>query len=154
MKKAIWDAMLDADMHARYWSSLARRYTQRDTCLKIFLAVMSSSAVAGWGLWASNPPLWKALSAISAVIAVALPIINLQKLIQRMNEVTGKWLHILADYENLWIERRNCQDDVLLKRYKEIKSRETAVKENEHSLPVDNKLLNESQDSVLVSRGI
>jgi hypothetical protein len=41
------------------------------------------------GLWESKPLFWKVLSAISAVIAVALPIINLQKIIKKINEVSG-----------------------------------------------------------------
>ncbi len=52
MRELIWNSMLTAQMSACYWNSLARRYNGREKCLKIFLAVTASGAVAGWTIWA------------------------------------------------------------------------------------------------------
>ena len=43
IRKAIWGSMLTADMNARYWKSLVRRYVQRDKGLKISLALIVTS---------------------------------------------------------------------------------------------------------------
>ena len=77
--------MLDADMNARYWKRLVNRYATRDKWLKIFMALMASGAVAGWGLWEAIPWLWKTLSSASAVVAISLPVLNYQKSIEQMS---------------------------------------------------------------------
>ena len=77
--QVVWEAMLDADLNFRYWDHLSRRYSAWDKYTKIFLAIMSSSAVAGWRIWNEVDILWKGLSAVSAVTAIALPILNWQK---------------------------------------------------------------------------
>jgi hypothetical protein len=154
MRKEVWDGMLDADMNARYWSCLTRRYTKRDTYTKIFLAIMSSGSVASWSIWGTIPSLWKVLSAISAVIAVSLPVINFQGTIQKLSDAAGKWLQIQVDYENLWVEINNTNMPLDINRYQDIRKREFAVKAGEHALPYDEKLLNASQNAVLISRGL
>jgi hypothetical protein len=84
MRKSLWYSMLDADMNARYWSYLSRRYSNRDKYSKIFLALMSSGTVASWGFWSDMQIIWKILSACSALLAIALPIINWPKMISNM----------------------------------------------------------------------
>ena len=51
IRQVIWEAALDADLNLRYWDHLSRRYSAWDKYAKIFLAIMSSSTVAGWGIW-------------------------------------------------------------------------------------------------------
>ena len=77
MRTAIWKSMLEADMNAKYWKYLVNRYSTRDKGFKIFLAIMASGTVAGWGLWEDIPWLWKSLSSISAIIAISSPILNI-----------------------------------------------------------------------------
>jgi hypothetical protein len=95
---------LDADLSVQYWTYLSRRYSKWDKYTKIFLAVMSSSTVASWGIWGEIDILWKILSAISALVAVALPILNWQQMIARMSDLVGKWSRIRYEYENLWLD--------------------------------------------------
>ena len=64
IRKAIWDGRLGADFNKRYWNHLIRRYSKRDKYTKIFLATMSSSTVASWGIWDEIDLLWKSLSSI------------------------------------------------------------------------------------------
>ena len=104
MRKQIWDSMLDADLNARYWSTLGRRYYLFDLGHKIFLAVMASGTVASWGFWGEFQMLWKVLSATAAVLGIALPIINWPKTMQRITDIRQKWLQIKVDYELLWLD--------------------------------------------------
>jgi hypothetical protein len=108
IRQVIWEAVLDADLNLRYWDHLSRRYSAWDKYAKIFLAIMSSSTVAGWGIWNeinilwTDLSLWKGLSAISAVTAIALPILDWQRKIGEVSNLKGKWSRISRAYENLW----------------------------------------------------
>ena len=154
MRNEIWDSMLDADMNKRYWSSLARRYSGRDRNSKIFLAIMSSGVVAGWGIWNHIPFLWKLLSSVSALLAITLPILNYQKIIVKTSDLAGNWMQIQIDYEELWFGFNHTPSETLLKQYTKIRSREFDASKIEHTLPKDKKLLNLCYDEVLSSRGI
>lgn len=155
MRKAIWDLMLDADMNVRYWAELGRRYYKRDIRYKIFLAAMSSGTVASWGIWSEVELLWKILSAISALVAVALPILNWPKMIQSIGNVKQKWVDIKADYEVLWIEENSKKDQAVLEEeFKKIKKREATASQQETNLPKKDKLLDECWEDVLKSRGL
>jgi len=155
MRKAIWDSMLDADMNVRYWAELGRRYYKRDIRYKIFLAVMSSGTVASWSIWSEVQVLWKILSAISALVAIALPILNWPKMIQSIGNVKQKWVDAKADYEILWVEVNSKKDQAVLKdEFKKIKKREATTTQQETNLPKKDKLLDECWEDVLESRGL
>ncbi|MYE89264.1 hypothetical protein F4X33_09750, partial [Candidatus Poribacteria bacterium] len=102
IRQVIWEAVLDADLNLRYWDHLSRRYSAWDKYTKIFLAIMSSSTVASWGIWDEIDLLWKCLSAVSAGTAIALPILDWQRKIGEMSNLKGKWSRISRAYENLW----------------------------------------------------
>lgn len=155
MEKAIWRSMLDADMNARYWKCLVSRYYQRDKVLKIFLAIMASGTVAGWGLWASLPWLWKTLSSISAIIAISQPILNYQKNIEQMSSLAGKWGELRIEYEDLWLQVQNDPEPQILERaYKKFRKIESGLQEKETKLPEDKKLLMVCFNEVKKTRGL
>lgn len=155
MTKDIWDSMLDADMNVRYWSKLGRRYSNMDQGHKIFLAIMSSGTVASWGFWSEIQIVWKILSGISALIAIALPILNWPKMIQSMVNVAQKWTQIKIDYENLWTDLNQGKNQaILVEEYKKAKQREVIACQEETNLPHKNKLLEQCVEEVLKSRGL
>ena len=151
-----WKAMLDADLNVRYWDHKSRRYSAWDKYTKIFLAVMSSSTVASWGIWDEIDLLWKGLSAISAVTAIALPILDWQRKIGEMSNLKAKWSRISRAYENLW-------EDLLLgpistelvEEYRRIRNEMEGEEDNTApDLPHDKKLIRRCRDEVLESRGL
>ena len=155
MKKAIWNSMLDADMNARYWKYLVRRYLARDKGLKIFLAIMASGTVAGWGVWESFPWLWKSLSAGAAIVAILLPILNFQKSIEQMSYLAGKWGELRIEYEDLWLQvkhdKKEVNEHTYYKRYRKIVS---SLQEKEIKLPEDKKLLWKCFNEVIETRNL
>ena len=154
MRKELWESILDADMNTRYWSSLARRYSNRDRNSKIFLAIMSSGVVAGWGIWIHISFLWKMLSSLAAILAITLPILNYQKLIIKTSDLAGRWMQIQIDYQNLWLTLEQTPSETLIKQYKDIKDKEVEAAKMEQTLPIDNKLIGLCYSDVLSSRGI
>ena len=153
IRKAVWEGILGADFNTRYWGHLIRRYSRWDKYTKIFLATMSSSTVASWGIWNEIDILWKGLSAVSAVTAIALPILDWSKTISRMSDLVGKWSRIEYEYENLWLE---LQGDSPINRveeeYKRIRGE--VAGEDDTGLPEDVKLNEQCRNEVLESRGL
>ena len=142
MKKTIRDSLLDAEMNVRYWKRLTQRYSRRDKVMKIFLAILSSGTVAGWGLWQEIPLLWKSLSAIAALIAIAMPFLNYQKVIEVTSDLSGKWWELRNEYEQHWISFKNNENpDEIKKRHSLTKQKETPLVKKEANIPEDNKLL-------------
>lgn len=145
--------MLDADMNVRYWSCLSRRYYNRDKFVKIFLAITSSGTVASWKLWSEVDIIWKILSGISALIAIALPILDWQKVIESIASVKGKWTQLETEYAALW-HKINLNQSVSIDEYKEIKKLEADAVQSETNLPKDDKLIKKCRDEVVTSRGL
>ncbi|MGP8322044.1 MAG: hypothetical protein ACT6FE_06955 [Methanosarcinaceae archaeon] len=155
MRKSVYKSMLDADMNVRYWKYLTQRYSNRDRNIKIFLAITSSGAVAGWSIWNEIPFLWQVLSGISAIIAIVSPILNYQKIIESTSDLSGKWWELLRYYESFWLNVKNGEIDKRIeKEYTRTKAKEDALVKEETKLPQDIKLLRECQNEVLRSRGL
>lgn len=94
--------MLTADWNCRYWGYLYQRYNSYERYSKIFLAVTSSSTVAGWTFWTQADWIWKSLSALSALLAISVPYLNWQNSIEKTMELRGGWLEAKYMYEKLW----------------------------------------------------
>ncbi|MGO9376335.1 MAG: hypothetical protein ACLQBD_30160 [Syntrophobacteraceae bacterium] len=155
MRKAVWDSMLDADMNVRYWSHLGSRYYTRDLYSKIFLAVMSSGTVASWGFWSEFPIIWKIFSAASALLAIALPLLDWPKQISSMAGLNQKWTEIKMEYELLWLRLEKGQSgDNTEKEYALIREKEARLSQGGFNLPSDRKLVSICYDEVLEGRGL
>lgn len=155
MRSAIWKAMLDADMNAKYWKYLTIRYSFRDRALKIFMAIVASSTVAGWGLWESVPWLWKTLSSLSALIAVTLPFLTYHKTIEQVSYLSGKWSELRIEYEDLWLQVRTNPEPATLERaFKKSRRLESSLQQKEAMIPEDRDLLMRCFKEVRQSRGL
>ena len=156
MRKLIWDSMLDADMNTRYWGCLTRRYSNRDKRMKIFLALMSSGTFASLWFWTDIELLWKILSAISTVIAISLPILNLQKSIETMATLKAKWTQIETEYEIMWstCNKEGSDDSQTENTCRYVKKAEVEANRMEATLPNDKKLIQKCCNEVLESRGL
>ena len=155
MRAYIWKLLLDADLNSRYWKELAERYSSREKKFKIFLAIMASGTVATWGIWDNIPILWKLLSGISAILSIALPILNYPEQIKQMSCLSGQWAELRIKYEQQWVKIRNISDsnkiDKLVECYND---EQVKLEELESTLPKDVKLLKKCQSDVLASRGL
>ena len=156
MRRIIWESMLDADLNERYWGYLAERYHKKEKYTKIFLAVMTSGTVASWGFWSQVEILWKILSSLSALLAIALPIVNWPKMVEAMIDLKQKWFQIRSDYEMLWIEVEDgINDKEKVKReLKRLKDKEARISQKEANLPNDKKLIRRCWKEVIASRGL
>jgi hypothetical protein len=155
MRRTIWKALLDAELNVRYWKKLVQRYTKYDQFLKIFLAAISSGAVAGWSFWGDYPWAWKILSSLSALVAIALPTLNFPKQIESMSLLSSKWFELKIEYEEQW---RKLEDGSEIRQiesaYNRTKKQEAILVLKETKLPHDEQLLRQCFNEVKQSYGI
>lgn len=148
--------MLRAEMNGIYWAKMARRAYNKERFCKFFLLVTSSSTVAGWHFWAAIDGVWKGLSAVSALLAIALPVVNWPKDIEHQSDLRGQWLQLGSELNSLWIQIETDQhtDAELQKIYDTLTSKEAAVTTAETQQGVDEKLRQAAFDELLKIRGL
>ncbi len=155
MERTVWKSLLDAELNVRYWKYLTRRYHNREVILKIFLAIISSGTVASWSIWGEFPGIWKVLSSLSAIIAIALPILNYQKLIETTSDLSSKWYALKIEYEDYWSKLENNRNSEPIDNlYKETKTKEISLSEKETKLPHNKRLIYKCYYEVKKSYGL
>jgi hypothetical protein len=152
LRTAIWNALLDAEMNVRYWRCLARKDVLTEKALKIVLALTSSGAFLA--IWASNPGVVKVLSAISTILAISLPILNLSERVETMAGLCGKWTQMSIEYDRLWLRSNSEPQGNYETEIRLLKERTIELRTVEAKLPYDNKLIQRCQREVLMARGI
>ncbi len=153
-ERALWDSLLGADMNSRYWAYIARRYQRRLKAATIFLAATSTSAVGALLVSLKVDWLPQVLSLATAVIAIALPILNWEGTIQTAVRVVERWAFLRTAYERLWVSLPAISNADASTKFDEIKGRELELSWIEVTLPHDQTLLQKSYTEVLQTRGI
>jgi hypothetical protein len=158
VRVAVWNALLTADMNVRYWNQIRYRYSRNDTWTKIFLAATSSSTVATWGFWAEISWVWKSLSAISALLAVALPILNWNRKLSDIADLHGRWVQIRNEHETLW---RRMESGIVSateaeSTFQNIRNKEAEAETHAVAAIVkkDKNLVDSCYQEVLIERGV
>ena len=136
-KNFLWRSLLDADQNARYWRSMTLRYVRRERAAKIFLAIVSSATVAGWGFWREVAWVWQGLSILAALISVALPIFDVPRHVESMVELYEKWCQLLNDYEEVWTVRASISDADVQETIRKLKGTEVELSNKAAKLPSD-----------------
>ncbi len=94
------------------------------------------------------------LSLVTAVTAVALPILNWEGTIQTAVRVVERWAFLRTAYERLWASLPAISNADASTKFDEIKGRELELSWIEVTLPHDQTLLQKSYTEVLQTRGI
>ena len=141
LRTLVWESMLDADMNVRYWGYIGRKFISREKYLKIFLAVFSStSAVGSWSLWASYPELWKVLISASALIAIALPILNYSDTVQKAVDQKGKLTRVLSQLEILWAKIEKDPELEIEGEFRGVQDAIAQTSKDDATIPLDERL--------------
>ena len=150
--RLVWDLMLDADMNARYWGYLAKRYQKYDSRAKLFLAVAGVFAFTSWV--AEVPWLSAILALLTGAVAAALPILSLTQKVERMAGLRGVWTGIHFELSRLWARVDTLDAELIDSELRQLQDRVAMVKRDDAALPHDGRLLNKCWDEVVVSMGL
>jgi len=151
----VWRAMLDADMNARYWRYMVRRAMFLDNSMKYLIAATTSSTAPGLLFLQAYQPIWNILVVVSALMALALSILDYKTKIERLFFLSEHWARLRHDYEYLWHTMKNYSDPKSLNdTVKKLKDREANLDKKEIGLPIIKRLLNRCFDEVKKARGL
>ncbi|WP_263770111.1 hypothetical protein [Propionivibrio soli] len=152
-RTAVWDAMLEADYQRRYWHAKGASFVFLDRCSQIALAVLSSAAVLSALGDLKLLDIWKWLSAITAVIATALPFMSYTRRSVAMTDLSARWHALEIEYSSIWREIDKVEFSE--PKFKKLKETEVELGRMTSDLPTDDKKLQrECYEQVLISRGI
>jgi hypothetical protein len=135
----VWEHRLTAMFNVEYYTALRRRYSLRDKIIRGFLALTSSSAIAGLAFWASYPSVWQSLAAATAVVAVLSPVLGYSKLLGDLGDGYGRWVQSEAKFEDYW-ERLELGQTVTFEEYEKAKTLLVSTMQAEIDIPVDDGL--------------
>ncbi len=145
----LWSHLLDADLNRRYWRCLAERYKKFDQSARILLALVSSGVVAAWTIWNQYPAVWQALSAVSAVVAIALPILNFPSSVEIASDLHGRWTELYAEYERLWVTLQDGMGELTEAQMRALLEKENNNASKEATMPTNKRLAAQCQAEVL-----
>ena len=154
LEKCVWDRMLDADLNRRYYNSLMRFYTNCEFIIKLLIAITSSTGVASWVLWAEHPCVWKTLTSVSALFAIASPLLGLDKKQEKATVLKSRYLRLKFDYEALWRRLSSITIIEAEKSVEELSVIEVKLDEEECGLMDIKWLARRSQRDVLRSQNL
>ena len=154
IRKYVWESMLDGEMNDRYWRLRGAGYALREKVLKIFLGVTSSGTVAGWAIWKNLPLLWQVLSGISAVVAIALPILDYTGAVERASDLRMGWWKLTQEYKRIWARIDGSTDASVEEQIKPLKEKEVEMSGIEVKFSRKEALILKCQEAVLRARGL
>jgi hypothetical protein len=155
IRKYVWERLLDAEMNDRYWRDRAAIYATREKGLKIFLAITSSGTVAGWVVWQNFHLLWQVLSGMSALLAIALPILDYTGQVERASDVRKGWWELTTEYNRVWVRIDLDTDASIQEKTLPLEAKElNLVKIESRYFSRDETLIRKAQQDVLRARGL
>jgi hypothetical protein len=154
--EAVWQSMLEAELNKKYWRRVAEGYSKWDRASKIFLAITSSGTVAAWvvGLQTVAMPVdpaivWKFLSGLSAMLAIALPILNWQQRIKDAGSLYSGWNARHLAYQIFYSQVGKISDEEIADEYEQSKKEERALDDAIGSFSIDEKLRDRIRQDII-----
>lgn len=92
----------DCRFHADCMALLVKRYRKYDRNLNIFLAITSSSSIAGWAIWSEWAMVWGIIIAASQVVTALKPIFSFNKHVHTLNTRCYKQEFLFLELDRLW----------------------------------------------------
>jgi hypothetical protein len=128
----VYDEYRTARLNVKYHEGLLRRYQMLNFWIELLLAVTApSSAIAG--LWFWNTPVgsyaWKSLGVITAVLALARPLLKLTDRMQAIEETLAGYKALDQDFRclSIAIHQDRKYEKRHQKRFQELLERKKAV---------------------------
>ena len=128
----------DTAFNMCYCDALAKRYQRCHDIGMCFVAVFTSTTVLSWLASMEWSSISKTLSAISAALAIVLPILKLDDKSKRMLATYAEWYMIKCEYDALWAKRSAISKQEGAERIADILAREGKESVPDAGLSFDN----------------
>ncbi len=144
-----------------YYKVLAGRFHRLDLCMKVFLAITSSGTVAGWTIWSDGVAhpyfsfTWKALSGVSAIVAIAMPLFNYSKKVEWATSLVHGYSKIHSEIEIAWAKRASASQASIERSLEDFHRQEQTLNPLESHFPGTSlSLIRECQQAIIHKRGL
>lgn len=94
----------DCRFHADCMALMVKKLRGRDKWMNGFLAVTSSSSIAGWAIWNEYGKIWGFIIALSQVITALKPLFPYNKHVHTLNTHCYKQEALFLELEELWFK--------------------------------------------------
>ncbi|MBZ0258133.1 hypothetical protein K8I31_18860 [bacterium] len=149
LRQYIWEQKLLSELNVLYWTKIGKRIHLRDRWSKIFIAVLSSGAVASW-LIADYPAAWKLLSSLTAITSIIISFMNWSDQIQKISDFRSNWIDVLRLIDQFLLEyEENAQEENLNEKIEEIRIQVDKIKKAEFLLPSDDNLKRKCYNKII-----
>ena len=120
----------DCRFHADCMALLVKRYRKYDRNLNIFLAITSSSSIAGWAIWSKWAMAWGIIIAASQVVTALKPIFSFNRHVHTLNTRCHKQEFLFLELDGLWhgLKNKEMSNDNAKTKLEHLKQR---ITENE-----------------------
>lgn len=109
--------MLDAEMNALYYGYLSRRYAWYEKFTQIFVAVVSTSAIASLQIWKAKLGwfewgwIWNALSIMAVIASITAPLLGYSNISRKSAILRPVFIEYRDKYEDLWFKRNKIKQN-------------------------------------------
>lgn len=99
----LYDMYRTAALNRKYYGHKLITSRRVNLSLELLLAVMASSAIGAWALWKNEPgsTTWALLSSAAAVVAVAKPLVQIPKQIEKYSKLFVGHTDVCLDLQRL-----------------------------------------------------
>jgi hypothetical protein len=111
MRTQIWYALCNVNFKAYLIGILVSKYQRRARSINIFVALVTSSSVAGWTIWDKYKTIWGIIIVVSQVVNIIKPYIPYTKFVNKLNSMSQEFNSLTVDYEKLWYKYNSHKID-------------------------------------------
>jgi hypothetical protein len=138
-----------------YLEKLLNSSEALDRKLGMFLAIMSSSSIAGWAMWIEYASVWAFLIASSQLVNAILPHLAFKERIKAFSGLARDLRQLAITLESKWLDiaAGELSEKEMRKIYSEYLRREAEFEDRHFSgksVPRNSALFSEAEDEVLI----
>lgn len=154
IQQLLWQQFYRVSVRSVYLEKLLESHETTDRRVSIFLAITSSSSIAGWAIWKDLSGLWAFLIALSQLINAVLPHFAYKERIKSLSGLARDLRQLAISLESKWLDvvAGDVADKEMRRTYSEYLRREAEFEEkyfHGKSIPKNAQLFEDAEDEVL-----
>lgn len=104
IQQHIWRQLYRIKVHSIYLELLHAKTETIDRSIKIFLAIASSSSIAGWAIWKDAQFIWATIIAASQVLNSIRPFLPYRERMKALSSLSRELEELAIHIEIKWLE--------------------------------------------------
>lgn len=126
-QERFWSTITAIKFKQLYYDKYRDLSRRADFILSGICLIVSSGAIAAWGIWQKYPALWSVLIAIAQVIQVLRPLFPYGKQISALDWLIPDLAKLASDAEHEWLTIHETPSDRIVELIKQYDSRVVAL---------------------------